>query len=79
MSTAIGHDGSVYEVVVDQLDGIDVAGLEKEFAELMSELGKYMNYSEFGEEAEQLLRNDVIYEICQRHGWQYSRRYYYER
>jgi hypothetical protein len=79
MSTVIGHDGSVYEVVVDQLGGIDVAGLENEFAKLMNELREYINYSEFGEQAEQLLRNDVIDEICQRHGWQYSRRYYYER
>jgi hypothetical protein len=78
MSTVIGHDGSVYEVVVDQLDRIDVAGLENEFVELMNELREYINYSEFGEPAEQLLRNDVVDEICQRHGWQYSRRYYYE-
>jgi hypothetical protein len=78
MSTVIGHDGSVYEAVVDQLDEDDDTGLKNEYNELMSELREYKNYRELGEQAELLLRNDIVEEICQRHGWLYSRRYYFE-
>ncbi|MDR0851165.1 MAG: hypothetical protein LBN36_01585 [Clostridiales Family XIII bacterium] len=73
MSTVVGHDGSIYEVVVDH--AADYLILKNEYNDLLSKLSLDLDYSILGE---QILRNDVIEEICYRRGWQYIRRYYYE-
>jgi len=79
MNVTLGHDGSVYEIVT-QTEDLPLDRIRAEFDDILYEFTKDSKYSSINNTdiAEQILKSDVIEEICYRHGWRYSRRYYCE-
>ena len=81
ITSAIGHDGSIFELSVGNNRSIGIDELENDYVEIVDtllETNYYRNYGSISE-GDLIFRNDVINEICDKYNWEYRREYYYER
>jgi len=80
LTSAIGHDGSIYELRIGNNRDIPLEQLQNRYYELKAELPVINDYTVYDLiEREQMLRNDVVETMCGEYGWEYRRAYYYDK